>query len=281
MDRQYVHLLGVSFVSSCLGGERDKTLNGYHSIMMGTLTNIAVVLVEPKTPGNIGSVARVMKNTGLSRLILVNPVDLDLPEARWMAHASGDILSDAHKVFAIEEALADATMVIGTTHQTGRRRGHLYTPKEVAREALSLSQVGPVALVFGPEDRGLLNAELELCHILGHVPCASSYPSLNLSHAVMVFAYEIYVASLAPPPPPSLDLASFREVEHMYRRIDAVLTQIGFIPRNTPTSFMRSVRRVFGRTRLERRDVATIHKICNQIGRFAARHGPKNNETPR
>jgi len=244
---------------------------------MSILTNIAVVLVEPKTPGNIGSVARAMKNMGLSRLILVNPAEFRVPEARWMAHASTDILDGAESVSTIEDALADATTIIGTTHRIGRRRGPFYTPKEAAQKVVSLAQVGRVALVFGPEDRGLLNPELELCHMLGRIPCASSYPSLNLSQAVMVFAYEIYVASLAPPPPPSLKPASFREIEHMYRRIDEVLTQIGFISRNTPTSFMRSVRRVFGRTRLEYRDVATIHKICDQIGRIAAH----NEKAPR
>ena len=244
---------------------------------MDILTNIAVVLVEPKTPGNIGSVARAMKNTGLSKLVLVNPVEFPGAEARRMAYASEDILETAECTATLEEALARAEIVIGTTHRTGRRRGPLYTPKEMAQKVVSLAQAGPVALVFGPEDRGLLNAELDYCHMLGHIPCASSYPSFNLSQAVLIFAYEIYGASISPPPPPSLKPAPFQEIEQMYRRIDEILTRIGFISRNTPTRFMRSVRRVFGRTRLERRDIATLHKICDQIERVA----DQNEKTPR
>jgi TrmH family RNA methyltransferase len=238
------------------------------------LNNITIVLVEPRTPGNIGSTARAMKNMGLSQLTLVKPTPFDVHETYCMGYGAEDLIRGCRVVDSLQTALSDAVLVVGTTHRKRRRSIPVYPPQEVVRRIVETAAHHPCALLFGREDKGLFNEELDRCHLLSRIPTACRYPSLNLSQAVMVFAYEIFTAATTPPQSPALDLAPFDDVERLYERIDRTMTKVGFISRNTPDTFMRSVRRVFGRTQLERRDVATLHKICAKIEWYVSQHGP-------
>lgn len=239
------------------------------------LSNIRVVLVEPKAPGNIGSVARAMKTMGLSRLVLVNPVPFrDAPEALWMAHHAEDILDAAEIVSTVEEALRDVAYAVATAN---RERGSWSNPvfpiQQAAVEIARVARRQPVAILFGREDRGLRNDELERCHMLTRIPAATIHPSLNLAQAVMICAYEVFQAAQGDPPSLRLKLAELSEVERICERINGSLVRIGFKPRPEPDTFLRSIRRVFRRTfRLEHRDVATLHKICDQMDRFVEKH---------
>jgi tRNA (cytidine32/uridine32-2'-O)-methyltransferase len=231
--------------------------------------NIRIVLVEPKVPGNVGAAARAMKNMGLSRLVLVRPWFHGHPQARYMAHCSEDVLDRAEVFDSLADAVADSVLVAGTTRR--RRSSTPYTNPRTAAQAILESAVsGPVSILFGREDRGLLNEELKLCQLLIDIPTSPAQPSLNLSQAVMVIAYELFAAE-HPGPSSPLDLARSEEIEIMYAHLAASLETLGFREWNDGENYMKSLRRTFSRTRLEHRDTASIHKLCGEIDRFASR----------
>jgi len=162
------------------------------------LRNITIVLVRPQYAGNIGSVCRAMKNMGLSRLILVSPEQDPLSaEARMMATSAKDILHKAKIFSSLEEALQGFRWIAGTSARKGINRGPFISPREISPEILQHARSIPVAILFGPEDRGLTNRELDPCHALIQVPTHSGLSSLNLAQAVMLMGYELYLANLA------------------------------------------------------------------------------------
>jgi len=238
------------------------------------LDHIRIILVEPKEPGNIGAVARAMKNTGLSRLYLVNPPDHTSGDARAMAHGSGDILYGATVVSSLPEALADVSLAIGTSHRIRREFDLIHPPRTIADKLLSLPETHEGAIVFGREQNGLTNSEIQLCQMVTRIPSAVKYPSLNLSQATLIYGYELFQAINAETPPDTfgLDLAHHRELESMYDHIKSALTKLGFVSRHRPETFLRSIRRIFNRIDMEHRDVATVHRLFRQIDRFISRH---------
>ncbi|MFH1568810.1 MAG: TrmJ/YjtD family RNA methyltransferase [Gemmatimonadota bacterium] len=237
---------------------------------MNPLDYIRIVLVQPASPGNVGATARVLKNTGLSRLVLVDPGIWDTPEARWRAHGSGEILDSLQTRGSLAAATADAHLVIGTTHRLGRFREVEDDYVGVLREAVALAGPNQVAIVFGREKDGLWHDEIEQCHRLIRIPSAVPYPSFNLSHAVLLVAYELFRAAdqAARQAPPCLATAA--ELASVCDHILAAMATIGFRPYNDdPTNFRRVVRRVLSRTPLERRDANVLHRVCVQIEKFA------------
>jgi len=263
----------VWVVFSAKTTERNKAIN--------LLDSVRIVLVEPASPGNIGSTARVMKNLGLSQLFLVNPGHWDTSEARAMAHASGDILDSSRTVADLPSAVADCQLVVGTTHRVGKERDAIYTPEQVVQKISPLLPDQQVALVFGREKDGLWQDELLYCQHLVRFPSAVSYPSFNLSHAVLLFSYELFkISSLPPHPSPQRALAPHAERERMFARLNEVLKTIGFTHHNNDTRhFSRIVRRFFNKVDLDMRDIRVILKICNQVRRFSLRLQRSNPET--
>lgn len=237
------------------------------------LKHIRIVLVEPKQPGNIGSVARAMKNMGLSRLYLVNPADHTSGDARALAHGSGDILYGATVTTSLAEALTGTSFVVGTSHRVRRGFNALHPPDEAAQRLTTLPPNHEGALVFGREQNGLTNDELHMCQMVSRVPSAVTYPSLNLAQATLIYGYELFQAVQQAATATDIDLAPHDEIESMYAHIQSGLDKLGFVARHDPRTFMRSIRRIFDRTQMERRDVATVHKIFRQVDRFVARHG--------
>lgn len=233
------------------------------------LDNIRIVLVEPQVPGNVGAAARAVKNMGLTGLVLVKPWFFNHPQARYMAHGSEDILDNALIVDNLSEAVADSVLVVGTSRRK-RRNTPFKSPGQAAGEILECALAGPVSIIFGREDKGLTNEELRCCQILVSIPSSDAQPSLNLSQAVMVVAYEIFSAVSHDEGIP-LDLATAEELTLMYGHLENSLTTLGFRQWNDGDNFMKSLRRVFSRTRMERRDVSTIHKLCGEIDKYAAR----------
>lgn len=239
-------------------------------------SNLRIVLVEPKVPGNIGAAARAMRTMGLSKMTLVNPVDFrDVPETRWMAHGAEDLIDNASAVSSLDEALADITFAVGTTNRSrGIWLNPIYHLDAAAPEMVGMAQNHAVAILFGREDRGLLNHELQRCNLLVRIPAAMTYPSLNLSQAVMVIAYEIFRAGMNPSKPVRLRLASNQDIERISTRIHDTMGRVGFTSRPEEDTFLRSIRRVLQRSlRLEQRDVATLHKLCDEVEAFVERRG--------
>lgn len=240
---------------------------------MNPLDNIRVVLVEPATPGNIGATARVLKTTGISQLALVNPGTWDTPQARTFAHGAGDIL-DSSQVFSnLAAAVADCHLVVGTTHRQGRFRTVTSAPEPLIAQLASQVHHRRIALVFGRERDGLWHEELALCHQVLRFPTAVTYPSLNLSHAVLLFTYGLYAAVGAKPLEPPAQLATAGERERMYAQLLHALAEIEFTPyNNRPEHFGRVLRRFFNKVELEVRDVRAIQTICSQIRKFSRRY---------
>ena len=249
--------------------------------MTAALENITVVLVEPATPANVGSVARVLKNTGISRLALVNPAEWDTPEARWTAHASEDILDQCLLFDDLQSAVSGAHLVLGTTHRQGRFRKVTPDYRAVLADTAALAREHEVALVFGREKDGLWRRELMSCHQLVTVPSAVPYPSFNLSHAVLLIVHELFLAASALEQTaqdsdqngdPITPLANAAEVESVHDQVVRAMRLIGFRPYNDdPSNFSRVLKRFLTRPPLERRDAMVIHRICGQIRKFAAR----------
>ena len=247
------------------------------SIAPDYFSHIHIILVEPKVPGNIGAVARAMTTMGLSRLVLVNPAEFrHEAEARWMAHGAGEILDNARVVPALDDAVNDLALVIGTTNRT---RGIWLSPiqpiEAACAELSSVARSQPCGILFGREDRGLLNDELQRCNVIARIPAATSYPSLNLAQSVMVCAYELFRQNVdggEAPPPSDVRLAEHRAVERVTRRVHETLLRLGFESTPNEETFLRSIRRVLRRSlRLEQRDVAVLHKVCDEIDAYVDR----------
>jgi TrmH family RNA methyltransferase len=217
----------------------------------------------------------VLRNTGIDRLVLVNPGDWDRPEARWLAHGSEAVLDRALVVPDLATAVADAHLVVGTTHRTGKQREVDAHPRETLTEVARVALTHQVALVFGREKDGLWHDELALCHQLVRFPSAVEHPSFNLSHAVLLCTYELFHASQGARPRPHRHLATAADREEFYRHLLAALTAIEFRPFNDdPRNFSRALRRVFNRIDLDDRDLRLLHRLCGQVTKFAERHVP-------
>jgi tRNA/rRNA methyltransferase len=236
------------------------------------LHHIRIVLVEPAGPLNIGSVARVMKNMGLRNLVLVNPhCDPLGDEARQMAVHAADVLEAAQRVTTLPLALEGCFRAIATT---ARPRDVVpAAPLEPPRQALPWLLDLPSALIFGPEDRGLSNAELNYAQRFVGIPSSPDYPSLNLAQAVAVCAYELYQSIQTPTfvqPNPALtheklDLAPIDAIDQYIEHLSSVLLQIGYLYPHTAPSRMQKFRQIALRSQLAAPELALLRGILRQI----------------
>jgi len=234
--------------------------------------NIAVILVEPAVAGNVGSTARAIKTMGLRDLVVLNGCKFKgTAQAIMMGHGAADILENAREVATWEEATAGLHWTIGTTHRKRRAQfAHPMTSHAAGKRVADLAREHRVGLVFGREDSGLTDIELQRCNEPSTVPSGAAHPSLNLSQAVMIYAYEIFQASLTELPPRRHELATVQEVEQMLKHLGESLGTIGFKPhQGDPESFLRSLRRVLSRAPLEKRDVNVLHRVSQQIDYFS------------
>lgn len=232
---------------------------------MQLLENIRIVLCRPIYGGNIGAVCRAMANMGLSDLALVGAANINWDEARKMSCAAHNILANHKSASAIDEAAADCVLVVGATARRGLYRQHATTPRECAHLILNAARGGKVALVFGPEDNGLNNMELGFCNRLIQIPSSKEYRSLNLSHAVMICAYELFMASgtFEPAGEKSPD-ANTRLKERMFAMWEDMLLRIGFMETDKAQHMMLGVRRIFSRGKLTEDDVRILMGIARQ-----------------
>jgi tRNA/rRNA methyltransferase len=149
-----------------------------------------IVLVEPRYDGNVGSVARVMKNFGFRNLVVVNGPEIG-PEGRKNSMHALDILQKAERVKTFEELTGKFDLLIGTTAKCGGDANNLRTPVFPDELAKAFDSTGKIGLLFGREDYGLLNPEIDQCDMLVTIPASREYPTLNLSHSVAIILYEL------------------------------------------------------------------------------------------
>jgi tRNA/rRNA methyltransferase len=230
--------------------------------------NIIIVLVEPQGPRNIGSVCRAMLNFNLVDLRLVNPQTDHLShEARQMAVKATTVLEEAKLFASLEDALADCSLSIGTTRRFGRYREDMLHPDEAARLLLPESQTDRVAMVFGREDKGLFNAELDLCQRFVTIPTSDRLPSMNLAQAVALCLYEVnkVKGELAGVEHGRKQLASNDDLERLFQHMKESLTQVGFLDPQNPDHILRAFRRILGRSGLNDREVRIMRGLFSKI----------------
>ena len=256
--------------------------------------NVHFVLVEPKEPGNIGSSARAIKNMGFRNLCLVNPPAEMTHEGRWFARNAHDVLDSADIYSSFEEAIADKSVIVGTTRRTGKRRGLIFPVEQGARKIYDITASGnKVAILFGRETRGLFNEEVEECGFMLKIPSSRIQPSLNLSHAVLIIAYELSktefstpdhkrradedssVHPLHPSPYPSSEaLADHKDMHELYVRISRVLELLQYIPRgdrNLEKKIITNLKHFIGRAGLTEWELKMLHGLCWQVEKIIGR----------
>lgn len=231
------------------------------------LALVRIVLVEPAGALNVGAIARVMKNFGLSQLILVNPqCDRTSEAARHMAVHAGDILAEAIEVATLLEALHGCTRIIATTARD--RQWGLLQPARTVLPWLIEEPKQPASLVFGPENRGLSNEELNYAQRFARIPSSPNYAALNLAQSVAICCYELAQAVDTPqsdrPTSPS-NYAAFEELEGYYQHLQAVLLKIGYLYPHTAASRMEKLRQIYNRAYLDKQELGAIRGILTQI----------------
>jgi TrmH family RNA methyltransferase len=233
--------------------------------------SIRIVLVGTTHPGNIGAVARAMKNMGLSDLALVNPRTFPHDDATARASGATDILDTAKVVTSLQDALTDCVYVAGASARSRAISWPSMAPRDCAERMLLESKGGKVAAVFGPEKAGLDNDDLSLCHTLLTIPTNPEFSSLNLAMAVQVLTYELRVASTldagpgfeseAPP-------ATGAEMENFYTHLEQVFRDIRFLKPDNPRFLMRRMRRLFIRARPDQNEVNILRGFLSAIDKI-------------
>lgn len=229
--------------------------------------NIYIILVEPETPGNIGSVARAMKNMGLSNLRLVNPCDTDTKELRMLAHRSKDIVRNAEHFDSLKSALADINVSIGTTMRKRSVKFPNYTPEDIAEMVTRFEDGTRTAFVFGRERTGLYTEELNLCQHHSTIPTATMNPAINLAQSVMIYCYTLFRQSKAAGKKVHYRPASHEAVEKLYDHLVEALQRVKFRPRDDMQTFISRFRRLLGRALPEYQDLQILHKIIQVLSR--------------
>ena len=237
-------------------------------------SKIRMVLVNTTHPGNIGGAARAIKNMGLTELYLVQPREYPAPRAVWRAAGARDILTNVKVVESLDEAIADCGLVVGTSARERRIPWPLINPRECGEKIWGEAARHNVALLFGREDRGLTNAELQKCHYHVHIPSNPDYSSLNLATAVQVLAYEVRMASLQDENGvlPSMDewdqpLATADELELFHHHLAETMAMLNFYDPDNPKQLLTRMRRLFNRTRMDKMEVSMLRGLLTAAGR--------------
>jgi len=224
-------------------------------------------LVETSHPGNIGAVARAMKNMCMSQLYLVAPKIFPSADATSRASGADDILASAVLCDSLQEAIADCQLVIGASARSRTIAVPEESPRVCAEKLAIEAQDKKVAILFGRENSGLKNHELDLCQTLLSIPSNADYSSLNIASAVQVVCYELLVASnqqVVEPEHREVPLASSAQMESFYEHLYQALNEIGFINPEKSTSIMRRLRRVYHRAALDTKELDILRGILKK-----------------
>lgn len=239
------------------------------SATVKSLENIRIVLVHTTHPGNIGAAARAMKNMGLGELYLVAPQKYPADDATWRAANAADVLERAVVVDTFEEAIAGCGLVIGSSARERTIPWPLLDARRACAQAYGETARHKVAIVFGREDRGLTNEELQKCQLHINIPSNPAYSALNVSMAVQVIAYELWMAhvggELSGDVMADWDLpyADADDVERFYVHLEQALAEMGFLKAAAPKQTTARLRRMFQRTRLDHMEVSILRGILS------------------
>ncbi len=234
------------------------------------MENVAIVLHDTRVPENIGAAARAAANMGVGQLVLSAPRTLDMARILKVAtHTASGLVETMMVCNTLPEALGQFTWVAGTTARLGGTRQVNASPAELAEKLIPISLENRVAILFGPEDRGLTNENLRLCHDLVTIPTAG-FSSLNLAQAVMVMCYELFKARTRTPEYHIPRLACRHELENMYKELEEILARIHYINPENPEHRLDKARDFLSRYQLRSREVSIIRGICRQVAQYGS-----------
>jgi tRNA (cytidine32/uridine32-2'-O)-methyltransferase len=266
------------------------------SEMLWMLASLRVVLVNTTHPGNIGGVARAMKNMGVGQLVLVAPKSFPNDAAFARAAGATDVLDQARVVETLDQAVAGCQLVVGASARGRHIPWPVVDPRQLAEQVISVfagsaAELPQVALVFGREDRGLTNEELHRCHRHVHIPSNPEFGSLNLAAAVQVICYEMRMASLAAQSEPAdaqvksdlhwgtawdIESATSDELERLFVHMAKVMTDIEFLDPGNPRQLMTRLRRLYLRSHLDRVEVSILRGILTATEKVISKQGAKH-----
>ncbi|OGL50875.1 MAG: hypothetical protein A3C43_12290 [Candidatus Schekmanbacteria bacterium RIFCSPHIGHO2_02_FULL_38_11] len=233
--------------------------------------NIYFILVEPIEPGNIGASARAIKNMGFKNLCLVNPPFLMTKEAKLFAYNALDILESAKIHKSLSDAISDKSIILGTTRRLGKARGIIFPVNEGINKIFDVINNNKVAILFGRENKGLLNEEIDECGFLLTIPTSKEHRSLNLSQAVLLVAYELSKAGDTDKNEGCTHdklLVNHKKLDFLLDRISRTLDLLGYIPKgddNLKERIMWNLKHFIGRAGIAEWELNMLHGICTQI----------------
>ena len=226
---------------------------------------VRVVLIDPSHPGNIGSVARAMKNMALSELVMVRPRAFPHAESVALAAGADDVLEHARVVTTVAEAIADCGFIAGATARPRSYYWEFTTPRDIAARIAALPSENRAALLFGSERYGLATEDLDHCNVLVRIPANPDYCSLNLAMSVQLLSYELFLAREQPQTRIQLELplAPSADVEHFYAHLHQVMNEIDF--EDKTGHLMERLRRLFNRAQLDRNELNILRGILSAV----------------
>jgi TrmH family RNA methyltransferase len=238
--------------------------------------SLVVVLHEPQELVNIAQVVRGLKNFGFRDLRLVAPREFDAYRVEGIAHQTHDLLARLRVYPALEEAIGDCVHVVGFTARGRAAKRNMQRPREAAAEIVELLEPGPVALLFGREDKGLTNEALDRCHRVVTIPSDPAYPSLNLAHAVVVALYEVALARDGPrrdfkQPRRLAGPAPVEDLERLFGDLERALTVIEFFKTRDAEHVLRTAREILHRTPLDAREVKLLRAMAIEVTKYGER----------
>jgi len=233
----------------------------------GASGDTAIILVGPRYPENIGAAARIAFNFGISRLLVVSDEEPDRERMLKMAtHKAAHLIRRMSLYRDTADAVAPFHFVIGTTARRGRHRTVQHTPREIMNEIAPLVAGNNIAIMFGPENTGLTNRDLDFCQYNSTIPTAD-FSSINLAQAVAIHCYELSTALSNPStlPPSEADYANTHQLEGMYQHIEQVLSSTTYLSEQNTTYWMRNIRQFLGRVRVRKKEASMIRGICRKF----------------
>jgi tRNA/rRNA methyltransferase len=238
--------------------------------------SIIVVLDQPQDLVNIAHVVRGMKNFAFRDLRLVQPREYDAYRVEGIAHQTADVLARVRTFASLGEAIADCVHVVGLTARGRTAKRNVQRPRQAAAEITVLADDGPVALLFGREDKGLTNDALDRCHRVVTIPTEASYPSLNLAHSAVIMLYELALARGAETlpfkaPRRASEPAAAQELERLFADVDRALAAIDFFKTRNAEGIMRTMRELAHRTPLDLREVKLLRAMAIEVVKYGER----------
>ena len=239
---------------------------------------IVILLHEPQDLVNIAHVVRGMKNFGMRDLRLVNPREYEAYRIEGIAHQTQDVLARVRTYPSLADALADCVHVVGFTARGRTAKRNLQRPRDAAIEVMSLAEGGggPVALLFGREDKGLSNEDLDRCHRVVTIPSDPAYASLNLAHAVIIMLYELALARGAESRPfktprRTSEPADAAELERLFMDVARALQAIEFFKTRNQAGVMRTMREIAHRAPLDAREIKLLRAMAIEVTKYGER----------